>query len=95
MKKFTIRFTPESARILSKLHPENKKLIKAALDELSDKPYIGSVLQNELSGFRSYKVKRYRIVYNVCEEENVIQLYFVGHRTDVYEQFRRLLNQLT
>ncbi len=94
MKKLKIRFTPEAARLLSKLHPENRRLIKAALNELRQNPYLGDDLQEELSGFKSYKSKRYRIVYNFNEEENVIQIYYIGHRRDIYDQFRLLLNEL-
>ena len=95
MIKMRIRFTPEAAILFSKLHPENKKLIKSALQDLLQAPYSGHDLQEELAGFRSCKSKRYRILYKVNEEENVIEIYYVGHRRDVYEQFRQLLNQLT
>lgn len=94
MEKFRIRFTPEAARLLSRFHPENKKLIKAALDELRKNPFTGNDLQEELSGFKSYKTKRYRILYAISEEENVIQIYYIGHRKDVYDQFRVLLTEL-
>jgi len=95
MKSLRIRLTPEAARLLSKLHPESKKLIKSALQELRQAPYSGHDLQEELSGFKPYRSKRYRILYRVNEEEQVIEVYYIGHRKDIYEQFKRLLNQLT
>ena len=94
MKKLKIRFTPEVARLFSRLHPENKKIIKEALNELGQNPYIGDDLQEELSDFKSYKPKRYRILYNINEDKKVIQVYYIGHRRDVYDQFRLLLNKL-
>jgi mRNA interferase RelE/StbE len=94
MKGFRVRFTPEVARVLSNFHPDNKKLIKAGLNELRKNPYMGNDLQEELSDFKSYKLNRYRVLYNISEEENVIQIYYVGHRRDVYDQFRVLLNEL-
>ena len=95
MKNFKIRFTPEAAGLFSKLHPENKKLIKLALNELRQALYSGHDLQEELSGFKSYRSKKYRILYRVNEDEYIIEIYYIGHRKDVYEQFRRLLSQLT
>ena len=95
MRKLKIRFTPEAARLLSKFHPENKKLIKAAIKELRGDPHLGDDLQEELSGFKSYKSKRYRILYRINEDEDFIEIYYVGHRSDVYEQFRLLLNKLS
>ena len=94
MKKLKLRFTPETSRLISKLHPENKKLIKQALIELQSNPHLGNDLQEELHGFKSFKLKRYRILYNIDEEEDFTQIFHIGHRRDVYEQFRRLLNEL-
>ena len=96
MINLRVRFTPEAAGLISKFHPENKKLIKAAIKELRRDPHLGDDLQEELSGFKSYKLKRYRILYRVNEEEeNFLEIYYVGHRSDVYEQFRLLLNELS
>jgi mRNA interferase RelE/StbE len=94
MKDIRLTFTPEAAKLLSRLHPESKKLIQAGLTELRQNPYLGDDLQHELSGFKSYKIKRYRILYDINEEEGVIQVYYVGHRRDVYDQFRDLLSNL-
>jgi mRNA interferase RelE/StbE len=94
MKDIRLTFTPEAAKLLSRLHPESKKFIKEGLTELRQNPYLGDDLQQELSGFKSYKIKRYRILYDINEEEGVIQVYYVGHRRDVYEQFRDLLSDL-
>ena len=94
MISYKIRFTPEAAGLFSKLHPENKILIKAALQHLLRTSYSGHDLQEELYGFKSYRTKRYRILYKVNEEEQAIEIYYIGHRKDVYEQFRRLLNQI-
>ncbi len=94
MKLFKMRFTREASRLLTKIHPENKRMIGDSLNGLRENPYIGHQLRGELSGFRSLKVKRYRVVYNIREDENVIDVLYVGHRREVYEQFRLLLAKL-
>ena len=94
MKKWKMRFTPESSRLMSKLHPENKKLIKQALTDLLQNPYKGKDLQEELSGFKSLRLKQYRIIYDINEEKKFIQIYNIGPRRDVYEQLKRLLTEL-
>jgi mRNA interferase RelE/StbE len=94
MKNLRLKFTPEAARLIAKLHPEGKKLIKSGLDELRQNPFLGDDLQQELSGLKSLKIKRYRVLYAIDEEGKVIQVYYVGHRRDVYEQFRDLLSDL-
>ena len=94
MKNLRLKFTPEAARLIAKLHPEGKKLIKSGLDELRQNPFMGDDLEQELSGFKSLKIKRYRVLYAIDEEGKVIQVYYVGHRRDVYEQFRDILSDL-
>lgn len=94
MKSLKIRFTPEASRLISKLHPDTKKMIRAAVDELKSAPYAGSPLQGELSGFRSIKANRYRLLYNVNEDDYFIEILYVGHRRDIYEEFRLLLTKL-
>ena len=91
MKKWKMRFTPESSRLLSKLHPEKKKLVKQALTELQQNPHIGKDLHEELSGFKSLRLKQYRAIYNIDEEKRFIQVYHISRRRDVYEQLKRLL----
>lgn len=94
MKPFRIRLTPEAGRLIYKLHPENKKLIKVSLKELRKNPHLGDELQEELFGFRSYKPKRYRIIYKIDEDERAVLVYHVDHRRDIYERFKSLLNKL-
>ena len=94
MKKWKIQFTPEAARLLSKLHPENKNDIKKAMNELRQNPHTGKDLQEELFGFKSLRIKKYRIIYYLKEEEYLLRVYYIGQRRDVYEQFRQLLSDL-
>ena len=95
MKSFKIRLTPEAVRFIAKLHPENRKTIRQALDEIRQNFSSGYDLQEELSGFKSFRAKRYRIIYKVDEPRHSIDVYLVGHRRDVYEQLGILLRKLT
>ena len=95
MRPLQAKFTPEAAALLSKFPPETKKHVKAAIKALRQDPDVSSNLQEELIGFQSYKSKRYRVIYKRNEQTKVIEIYYVGHRRDVYDQFRRLLNNLS
>jgi len=94
MKRPAVRYTPEAAALISTLHPEIKSMIRDAIDELRTNPFLGDDLQDELAGFKSYKPRRYRIVYKYEEEGNTIDVYYVGHRRDIYERFGQLLKEL-
>ena len=95
MKGSLIRFTPIAAGFIAKLPPENRKIIPQALDEIRLNPHSGYDLQQELSGFNSFKAKRYRVIYKVDEAGQSVDVYLVGHRRDVYEQLGVLLRRLT
>jgi len=94
VKRPVVRFTPEAARLVSKLHPETKKLLRSAIERLRANPFLGDELQEKLVGFSSYKPGRYRILYKFDEDRNVIDVCYVGHRRDVYDQFLLLLEKL-
>ena len=88
---YQIKLTPTAAKAFNGLHPQAKKDIKSALKILSEKPYAGKELQNELRLFRSFKIKRYRAVYSVDEQLNIVIIIAIGHRKDIYD----IANQLT
>ena len=91
MKTWKIRATQEASRLLSSFHPETKKQLKQSLNELRRNPYIGKDLREELAGFKSLRQNKYRIIYNLNEEEKIIQIFYIARRKDIYEQFRKLL----
>ena len=94
MKEYRVRFTPEAAQCISRLHPDHKKIIRDALDQLRHEPYAGDDLQEELAELKSFKPKRFRIIYTVDNDNQVVRVFYVGHRRDVYDQFRLLLAKL-
>lgn len=91
MNKFGVRYTPECARLISKLPPEVKRLVRSAIDSLIAKPTAGTELTGEFEGYRSQRVRRYRIIYRINESESCIDVVHVGRRRDVYETLRLLL----
>ena len=92
MSKFSARYTPECARLISKLPPDIKRLVRSTIESLSAKPTMGTELTGELEGYRSYRVRRYRIIYRVNDKASSIEVYHVGHRRDVYEALRSILS---
>ena len=91
MKIWKIVFSPEASKSISTLHPEIKRIVKQSLSELRNIPYSGKDLQVELSGFKSFRIKNFRIIYDIDENLNTIRIYYFGRRKDAYEQFRKLL----
>lgn len=88
---YRVRLTVVAAEMYHTLHPDTRKQIKATLAELIQTPHRGKALQNELAGFRSLKIKRYRIVYQVDDPGRTVVIYAVGHRRDIYEVISELV----
>ena len=91
MKRVAARYTPEASRLISKLPPEIKRLVRSAIDTLRANADAGAELSGELAGYQSYRVGRHRIIYRYDETDSCLEIYHVGHRRDVYETLRSLL----
>jgi len=76
----------ETARIQgTSLHPEIKSVVRSRLDMLRNEPFAGKRLERELSGYRSLRARRFRIIYKIDPKDQVMQIHYVGHRKDIYE----------
>lgn len=82
---YRVKLTPSAGQALSKRHPAIKKQLKSILKELYQNPYLGKKLQNELSHFRSLKMKRYRAIYKIDDQKKEVIIYAIGHRRNIYE----------
>ena len=91
MTPLRARYTPEASALIRTLHPDVKRDVRQAIRHLLDHPLAGHELQLDLAGFRSYRMRTYRIIYRYDERARSIDVLFVGHRRDVYESFRSLL----
>lgn len=91
MKGYRARYTPEAAERIRKFHPQVKQEIKEGIRELLISPLAGHALQFELAGLRSYRVRTYRIIYRIHDDESCLDIVFVGPRRNVYEELRTLL----
>jgi mRNA-degrading endonuclease RelE of RelBE toxin-antitoxin system len=70
MKRVPVFLTTTAHQLLRHLHPDLKRLIRQALDELANHPMKGKPLQEELAGLWSLRVSHYRIIYQLgaCRE---------------------------
>jgi mRNA interferase RelE/StbE len=84
-----LRVPPEVAALLRGLHPELKRRIRGSFDRILDDPGAGKALRGELTGLRSLRVGRIRIVYR--ERRAVIEVVALGPRDHIYEETLRLL----
>ncbi len=92
--KFKLMYSATSRKQIKMLHPHLKPIVKAKIEQISADPYIGKLLEKELSGYLSFRAKRFRIIYKVQEDTGTIEIHYVGHRKDIYEIFGEQLREL-
>jgi mRNA interferase RelE/StbE len=79
--------------LLRNLHPVIKSQVKVGLKAIVDDPYSGKALRDNLQGLRSYRVKKYRIIYRIVPGKKYLEIIAVGPRRNIYEQTFKLLSR--
>ncbi len=64
--------------------PFLKGQVSEALDGIAMKPNCGKMLEDDLAGFRSFRIGKYRLVYKIGSSR--LELVAVGPRSDIYER---------
>jgi mRNA-degrading endonuclease RelE of RelBE toxin-antitoxin system len=91
MKRYRARLTTECAAAIRRLHPQIKREIREAVGLLVASPLSGHALHFELAGLRSFRARYHRVIYRIDEENETLDIVFVGQRRDVYEQLRDMV----
>jgi mRNA interferase RelE/StbE len=90
---YHILYSENSLTQIKKMHPQIKPAVKSSVEKLRENPFSGKFLEKELSGYLSIRMKRFRIIYKIDENEHKVEIHYVGHRKDIYELFRETLSK--
>jgi mRNA interferase RelE/StbE len=90
--RYQLKVADRAAVLLRTLHPAIKKKLKAAFQAIVADPYAGKALGDELSGLRSYRVGRFRIIYRLAQKRQ-IEIIVIGPRERIYEETYRLIKK--
>lgn len=85
MEKYKITFKKSVAKDLSAIPKADIEKILAKINTLADNPQTEGAIK--LSGQALYRIRQglYRIIYEIKDNELVVQVIKVGHRSDVYK----------
>lgn len=87
---YKLRVPEDAAKLICTIHPHLKKKIKASLQTILAGPDSGKALRGELTGLRSFRVGRFKIIYRVSGRKQV-EIIAIGPRERIYEEtFRKL-----
>ena len=93
MSRFRLIYSEACRELIKRLHPDVKPLLKNEIENLRKEPYVGKALIEELAGFYSLRFRRYRVIYKAETDKNIIEIHYVGHRRDIYQEFRKFLQK--
>lgn len=89
MRTRGVRLPADVEHVIRSLHPDLKRRVRAAVDLLCANPEAGKALKGELTGWRSLRVGRLRVVYR--ESRRQIEVAAIGPPVSIYfETTRRL-----
>jgi mRNA-degrading endonuclease RelE of RelBE toxin-antitoxin system len=77
---------PEAAAAIRHLSPSLKKAVRDAIAVLANEPHRGGPLRRELAAYHKFKVRRFRIVYQIDRARRTVRIVAVGARSTIYEE---------
>jgi mRNA interferase RelE/StbE len=86
MSRLEVQIPPVVADFVRHCHPDLRQSLKEALRALAADPSLGEPLKAELAGFWKYRVRRFRIVYELDHKARLLRVLAIGHRGSVYER---------
>ncbi len=82
---YQVIITESAQKSLRKLDKKIRDNIFNKLESLKENPHIGKLLSANLSGFWSLRVRDYRVIYQIKNNELIILVIGIGHRKNVYD----------
>ena len=83
---FSIRIKESAARELRRIARPDRIRIATAIDRLAEIPHLGTALKGDLRGLRRLRVRGYRILYEIRDDELVVLVVRIAHRRDAYRR---------
>jgi len=89
---YKLRIPYHIAELIRGMHPRLKRKVKVSLRMILSDPESGKALKDELSGLRSFRVSRFRIIYRISSGEQ-IEIVAIGPRERIYEETYRIVRR--
>lgn len=88
---YKLLYTARAQKDISKLDPSVRKIVKNALERISNDPSLGKPLTHSLKGYYSFRISDYRIIYEISSKDITLLVVAVGHRRNIYEKLKHLI----
>jgi len=83
--------SPAAAATIRHLAPSVKQGVRQALRAIAGDPDRGEPLERELSAYREFRVRRFRVIYALDRVRRTVRIVAVGPRRSIYEDLAERL----
>jgi len=86
---YNLTFSPGAEKQYALISKTSKSLISRidkALEKITQNPYSGKMLSGRLSGYYTYRVGTYRIMYTINKNQIIVYILKIEKRGSVYRQ---------
>ncbi|MBI5025952.1 MAG: type II toxin-antitoxin system RelE/ParE family toxin [Nitrospirae bacterium] len=93
---YKLRVPDDVTSLIRNMHPHLRRKVKTSLQMILSDPNSGKELKDELSGLRSFRVSRFRIIYRISRISSMkeIEIIAIGPRERIYEETLKLVLKL-
>ncbi len=81
---YKLIFHKDALRFFNKLDKFTQEKIGKKIEKLIQNPFLGKSLMGNFSGSRSLRIGKYRVIYQVKQNELIIFVLDVGRRKNIY-----------
>lgn len=87
--EFQVFLHPKAHKALEKLDAKTRERVREKLKELRFEPVVKG---ERLTGFTYYRIRvgDFKAIYEIMDNEKKVVVLYVGHRSKVYDDFKKL-----
>jgi mRNA interferase RelE/StbE len=83
--KYNLILSNKFDKVFSQLERTLQDRVVGGLKELRINPYAGKPLKGKLKGLWSWRVGKYRVLYQIKDDELLIFVIYFEHRKNIYD----------
>ncbi len=82
---FTVQITRTAQKSLAKIDSKNRTAIALTIRALGEQPHPNG--SKKLTGRVAWRVRvgDYRVIYEICNDQLIVLVIAIGHRSEVYK----------
>jgi mRNA interferase RelE/StbE len=90
--RIKLRVPDDIVALIRGCHPQLKRKIRSGLRHIVTEPEAGKSLKDDLEGLKSYRIRRFRIIYRISSKQT-IDIIAIGPRKAIYEETYRIIKK--